>query len=179
LNISQSAVSQILKKLRSRLLEQWKEGAEEQLVEQVEQLYRIAKEAIHAWELSKQPPTPIPTPQPETTSPPLLAKERGQGGEVAEETPNASLPDTRHPIPDTLPSPGKISYLRTALQALAAVRSLMGLKHTIFPEDPYYDDNVKMLVGVDLDHMKYKDGTPVPRKEVDRILAPYQENAEI
>jgi len=60
LGLSQSAVSQILKRIRNRLAEQFDGEAGKLLLEQVSQLMHIAQEALNAWEQTKTPSPPIP-----------------------------------------------------------------------------------------------------------------------
>ena len=200
LGISQAAVSQILKRVRARLAAEFAAGAADALTEQVEQLMHIAKEALAAYHQSKVPAHPTeappisqnqnpaeqssnqnPVPSPNPTNP-------------GSDQPEADPPDYRQDVPPgigwgvlcgaakrgqaeelggragvpTKPKEGKSAFLRIAIQALAAVRAI---RATFQPEQNPCDDNVKMIVGIDLDHMKYKNGDPVQRAEVDRLIA--------
>jgi hypothetical protein len=65
-----------------------------------------------------------------------------------------------------------MSNKELSLQALKAVRDLRNLKRTLLPEEPSTEDKVKMIIGVDYDHMRYQgSGAPVPKKEMERLLA--------
>ena len=172
LGISQAAVSQILKRVRARLAAEFAAGAADALTEQVEQLMHIAQEALAAWKQSKSPtkapeaPPISPTQNPEelNTAP---GREQSETEQRVRSTLGAPAPYSEG-IHSVAPKEGKSAFLRIAIQALAAVRAI---RATFQPEENPCDDNVKMIVGIDLDHMKYKDGTLVPRKEVDRIMA--------
>ena len=73
IGISQAAVSQILKRIRTRLAEQYFNGeAGQMLAEQAEQLLLIARESMAAWEQSKQQPLSV------KDSPPLLEEKSAE-----------------------------------------------------------------------------------------------------
>ncbi len=147
LGISEEAVAQILKRVRDRLAQQYQQGALQMRIDQTEQLFHIAQEALTAWELSKQPPQPQPHPQPVPTPPQDPAS---QATSASSSSP--SQPDATQGTESVSKQSGKSIYLRTALQALSAVRAIWGLEAAEKakpPVDP--QQGVKRLIGVSLD----------------------------
>jgi hypothetical protein len=187
LGITQGAVSQILTRVRKRLVEQFANGEAERRAEQAEQLLRIAMEALEAWQQSKQQPNPLsqtpPQTQQDTSSPP----ESGAGGRKEEEYRDAPASESEPapPPPSQGNSRGKsefglhevrpllgrgVGFLRIAIKALADIRAIWKLQQ---PERPGMDpdfEQIKMLIGIDYDHMRNQDGVPVPRKVIDKLM---------
>ena len=163
LGITQGAVSQILKRVRARLAKEFAQGAINMRLEQTEQLMDIAREALAAWEASKQQvppapreevresPAPLPLPQPTAEPTPLPQPE-----EPAE--PAEAPPPPRQP--------GKPAYLRAALQSLAAIRALWNMDKIAPAEAGNPADHYKIILGIDYDHLFTQEGVHIPREKI-------------
>ena len=67
-------------------------------------------------------------------------------------------------------SQAAVSQILKRVRARVAAEFAAGAANALAEQNPC-DENVKMIVGIDLDHMKYKNGDPVKRAEVDRLIA--------
>ena len=122
LGISQSAVSQMLKRVHARMRKDFQEGANEVFELQFNQLMIMAREALDAWHQSQLETKPV--------RPPARPVAQSENVPVQPDS-EPSEPYTDQTAPQPIRSAGKPTYLRLTMQAMAAMRTLV--EHGLVP----------------------------------------------